>query len=323
MSARQDELKPVYLILSDQKMLVEQAVNRLRKRVGEVADLDFNFTTFDAENLNADEVIASCNTLPFMSDLRLVIVRGVEKLNKEALDKLADYVSNPSPTTVLALSGEKLAKNLKLYKAVDKLGGVLERKAPKSYELPSEVRKMFAEKGKQISPDAAELFVELVGRDLQRLSVETDKVISFIGDRLEVTRADVEEAAATTTQRTVFDFTDALGERDCRRALRTVAELVGAGESEHGMHAMAVRSLRDLMAARSLIDRGQGNVDSLVSLLGRPPFVAKKLLRQARNFTPAELVALLGAAAAAEAKMKTSRDARLVLERWIVKVCGG
>ena len=35
----------------------------------------------------------------------------IEKLGKDSLDALAEYVENPSPTTVLALSGEKLAKN--------------------------------------------------------------------------------------------------------------------------------------------------------------------------------------------------------------------
>lgn len=323
MGARQDELKPVYLIISEQRMLVDQALNRLRKRVADIADLDFNSQSFDAEGVNADDVIAACNTLPFMSDLRLVVLRNVEKLNKDALDKLAAYAGDPSPTTVLALAGEKLAKNLKLYKAVDKLGGVLERKAPGPGELPGVVRAMFAERGKQISHDAAGLLVELVGRDLQRLSVEMDKVISFVGDRTEVARADIDESAATTMQRTVFHFTDALGDRDCGRALRIAAELLGAGESEHGLHAMAVRMMRDLMAARSLIDRGQGSADVVASTLGRPPFVAKKLLRQARGFMPVELVALLQASAETEQIMKTSRDSRLALERWIVKVCAG
>jgi len=321
--SRPDDLKPVYLILSEQTMLVEQAVTRLRKRVAEVADLDFNSDTFDGESASADDVILACNTLPFASERRLVVVRNIGKMNADGLNALAQYAGDPSPTTVLAMSGEKLARNTRLFKAVDKLGGVLERKAPSRNEMPSAVRSMFADRGKDISREAAELFVEFVGRDLQQISVEIDKAVSFVGDRKEITRSDVEQTAATTAERSVFDFTDALAERDCRRALQLAAELIGAGQSEHGLHALAVRAIRDLIAARSLLDRGRGDAESVAAALGRPSWMVKKLPRQARAFSASELSVLLRAAADAEQKMKTSRDSRLVLERWIVKVCRG
>ena len=50
LSEKTADLKPVYLILSEQSMLVEQALTRLRKRVEEVANLDFNFEALDAES---------------------------------------------------------------------------------------------------------------------------------------------------------------------------------------------------------------------------------------------------------------------------------
>ncbi len=322
MAKQLSEYKPVYLIVAEQDMLLNQAVDALKTSVAEVADLDFNLETFEGESFNADDVVAACNTLPFVSERRLVIVRGIDKLSKDASETLVRYAENPSPTTILALVGKKLAKNTRLYKIVDKLGGVIERKTPDAREFPRVVQDMFARAGKRVSLDGAEYLVNAVGRDMQRLSVEVGKTVSYVGDRTEVGLADVEEVASTTAKTSVFELGNALGNRDCGAALRLLNRLLGDGESVYGLHALALRQLRDLLSARALIDRGQDSQDDLAKALGRPAWQMRNLGSQARRFSSGELVALLQAAAASEAEMKTSRDPRLAFERWIVKVCG-
>jgi DNA polymerase-3 subunit delta len=322
MAKQLSEYKPVYLIVAEQDLLLNQAVESLKASVAEVADLDFNLETFEGESASADDVVAACNTLPFVSERRLVIVRGVDKLSKDASETLVRYAEDPSPTTILALVGKKLAKNTRLYKAVDKLGGVIERKTPDAREFPRLVQDMFTRGGKRVSLEGAEYLVNAVGRDMQRLSVEVGKTISYVGDRDEITLADAQVVASTTAKTSVFELGSALGNRDCGAALRLLNRLIGDGESVFGLHALALRQLRDLLSARALIDRGEDSQDELARALGRPPWQMRNLASQARRFSAGELVALLQAAAASEAEMKTSRDPRLAFERWIVKVCG-
>ena len=313
--------KPVYLIFGDQDLLLERALEKLKRNVGEVADLDFNSETFDGDSADADEIVAACNTLPFASERRLVVVRNVEKMAKDGTDALVAYAENPSETTILALVAKKLAKNTRLYKAVDRLGGLLERTAPKASEFPAEVQKLFARKGRRVTMEGAELMVTAVGRDLRRLSVEVDKAVAFTGERTDLTAEDVAAVVSTAATTLVWELGSALGDRDCGRALTVLGRLLGDGESVFGLESLAVRQVRDLIAARALFDRGEGSVGQLGRTLGRPEWMVRNLPRQARGFTSEELVGLLRAAAAAEAEMKTSRDARLVFERWIVKVC--
>ena len=322
MSATLSDLKLVYLIYGTEDLRLTQALARLKKRIGDVADLDFNSDTFDGENAKADDIVASCNTMPFLSERRLVIVKNVDKMGADGWNVLAAYAANPSPTTVLVLVATKLAKNTRLYKAVDKLGGAAEYAAPRKSEYPREVQRIFADRGKTIALDAAELLVTAVGYDLRRLSAEADKTVAFIGPRAEVTRADIEQVASTTAPSSVFEFTDALANRDCRGALKLLADLLGDGESVYGLHALSLRTLRDLIAASSVIERGSGSLAEIAKAVGRPDWQVKNLPRQARGFTSKELVDALRSAAASEAQMKTSRDPRLVFERWIVKVCG-
>lgn len=322
MADTKQDLKPIYLVLSEQEFLLRQALDRLKSRVGEVADLDFNLETFDGESASADAIVAACNTLPFASDHRLVVVRNVEKLSKNDAETLVSYAADPAPTCILALAASKVAKNTRLFKAVDRLGGVVERKTPRGAEFVRGIVGMSRDRGKQMTADAAEVFVAATGEDLRRASAELDKLVAFVGAREEIVRADVESVVATSAKTKIWEFTDAMADRDCRRALMLCAGLVADGESVFGLHAMAVRTLRDLIAARAMLDRGQSSPAELARILGRPDWQIKRLPRQARSFTGEELVDLLRAAASTEAIMKTSRDSRLALELWIVKVCG-
>jgi len=316
------EYKPVYLIYGDQDIKVEQALDALKREVGELADLDFNSETFDGESANADEIVAACNTLPFASERRLVVVRNVDKIDKDSTDRIIAYVGDPAETTILALVAKKIAKNTRLYKAVDKINGVLERQGPSRSEWPRETQKLFAARGRTLSSDGAELLVNYVGRDLRRILVEVDKVIAYAGERVELHRADIEAVVAHTAKASIFDFTAALANRDLPTALRLADTLLGDGDSIYALQAMSLRTIRDLIAVGALVDRGEGSVGQVAAALGRPDWMVKALPRQVRAFRPGELVEILLAAADAEEKMKTSRDSRLVFERWIVKVCG-
>jgi DNA polymerase III subunit delta len=315
------EYKPVYLIFGEQEMLLDAALDQLKRSVGEVADLDFNMETFDGESADSGQIISACNTLPFASERRLVVVTNVDKMNKERTDALVAYVANPAPMTILALVAKKIAKNTRLYKSVDKLGGLIAREAPKAAEYPQRVRDMFARKGRSITLDGAELLVNAAGRDLRRLSVEVDKAVAFAGDRVDLTDEDIRQVTATTAKTSVFEFVTSVAERDCGSALRLVNRLLGDGESVFGLHALALRQIRDLIVARALVDRGAGSTSEIARAIGRPDWQVRNLARQARGFTSAELTAALRGAAEADAQMKTSRDSRLVFERWIVEVC--
>ena len=322
MSKQLSEYKPVYLIFGEQDLLLERALEQLKRSIGEVADLDFNSETFDGENADADDIVAACNTLPFASERRLVVVRNVDRMGKDGTDTLVKYAENPAEMTILALVAKKIAKNTRLYKAVDKLGGLLERAAPKVHEYPRAVQDLFARHGRTVTLEGAELLVSAAGKDLRRLAIEVDKAVAFTGSRTELTVEDIEQVASTAATTQVWELGPALGDRDAARSLQLLDTLLGDGESVYGLQTIALRYVRDLIGARSLIDRGDGSLANISAALGRPDWMIRQLPRQAMNFTSEELVGIVQSAAAGEAEMKTSRDPRLVFERWIVKVCG-
>jgi DNA polymerase-3 subunit delta len=317
-SADLSDLKLVYLIYGSEELLLERAEKRLRDRLAAVADLDFNMETFDGDSASAEDIVNAANTMPFMSERRLVVVRDVDKLDAAGLDLLAAYAKDPAPFTCLVLIATKVAKNSKLYRAVAATGQAYEYTAPKRSEYAGEVVKLLRARGKRIGLPAADRLVEFVGRDLRRLDSEADKLVAYVGAADEVTAEDVVAAASAGAVASVFELTDAVGERDVARALRILGRLLGGGDTPLGVSAMLGRHVRALIGAKSLIERGT-NPDAMAPELGMAPWQARSAARQASGYDSQELSRALCGLAAAEEEMKTSpTDAGLVLERWIV-----
>jgi DNA polymerase-3 subunit delta len=317
-AASLNDLKPVYLIYGSEELLLERAEKRLHDRLAAVADLDFNYETFDGGSSSADDVINAANTLPFMSERRLVIVRNVDKLDSAALERLAEYAKDPAPYTCLVLVATKIAKNTKLYRAVAATGVAYEYVAPKRNEYASEVVKLLKERGKTIALPVAQLLVDVVGRDLRRLDIETAKLATFAGDADRISAQDVEAVAAASAEATVFELSDAVGERDTAKALRVLRRLLDAGETPLGIQAMLARHIRALIGARALSARGMAP-DAMAPEIGMAPWLARNAVKQASRYSAGELATALRGLAAAEEELKTSpTDAGLVIERWII-----
>lgn len=316
-----EELKPVYLIFSKEELLLERAIRRLRQRVAEGADLVFNFAAFDGESTDADEIVAVANTLPFDSDKRLIVVRGVDRMTPAGQRVLADYAASPSPSTCLVLAAATVNRGSRLYKAVDRLGGVAEYKAPKRSEYPQWVAEYVATHGRRMDRGAAEALVRAVGRDLRRLTIEADKVMAYAGAAASISAADVEAVVAGTAPASVFELLDAIGGRDCAAAVARLHDLLSAGEALLGIHAMVLRHLRTLASVRALMERGE-TATAIAKETGLPDWLARSAMEQARRFEPAELVQALREAAGVEAALKSgSGDERVTYESWLIGVC--
>ncbi len=325
MPSKVNELKPVYLIYGEQELLLQRALDRLVKRIADSGGSEFDIDILDGDDASVETILASADLLPFMAERRLVIVRRADKLSTTELGSLADYATNPNTMSTLVLVFKKIAKNLRIYKAVDALGGVAEYKPPTKHQFPQFVVEMFAERGKKMGIEAAEVFVSAVGYDLRHIDTEIGKVIAYTGDRVTLSRKDIEQVVSQTAPTSIFEFLDAVGERNLRGALALLARLLGSGESIHGVHAMTSRHVRSLISVKALMDRSDGarGPEGVARTIGGglQAWQAKRLIAQAKKYTGEELVDALRRLASTEQEMKTSRDARLAYERWLCEVC--
>ena len=135
------------------------------------------------ENPSAGEIIAACETLPFASDKRLVVVRELNGTTgrSEAEERL--YIPKVPDSCVLVIYVRgKADGRKKLYSAVKKKGGIVSFEPLGDTELNGWIVRVFQQNGKKCAPDVASLLSFTVGNDTALLRAEIEKLTALAGD---------------------------------------------------------------------------------------------------------------------------------------------
>ena len=299
--AEREPLLPVYLIHGSDRPKVDLAVRRLRQRVEQEGGSVEVLHAGAAEDAGTGEAaVGACNALGLFGGLRLVLVTGVEAWDAPAGEPVIAYLDAPAPDTVLALVAEKVRADARLVKAVAKVGRVLPYELPERKELPGWLRKQAQRLGLELEPDALRRLLELGRDDALALSGEIEK-LALWADGRPVTPADVDALCVLDPDLPPWDLTDALGERRGQDVLVMLGRFLDGrdGEVARILPALA-RHLRQLHAAKLLVDQGAG-AEQVAKALGlRSAFPARKLCRQSSLWTREELAEAIARIAAAE-----------------------
>ncbi len=311
---RRGELPAVLILTGEEPLLVAQVVAALRDSIPPALRA-FNLDVIEAKAGAAQGILNAARTLPMMGPRRLVLVQGAEALGAEGLDLVRAYLDAPVPEATLVLVFGKLDGRMKFTQAAKKKGFVAALEPPR--QLVPWVKEEAQARKIRIAPDAASRLVEVVGKDLARLSSALDQLALFAGDR-PIARDDVDELIAETRERTVFELANAVGGGDRAGALGAIARLFAQRESAVGVAMMLARHVRQLAIAREELAAGTPSRD-LPRLLGVPPFAVDGLVAQARRWPaqafPAALDALAQADRDLKGPVKAALGERIVLER--------
>ncbi len=283
------KLAPVYVLCSDQPLLIDRAVAGLRDAAVSPDMRGFNYEVIEGRGATSGAILGAVRTLPMMSDRRFVLVRDVAAMTAAELAGMIPYLDDPNPTTVMVMTAAKVDKRLKFFAQAKKKRFLCELQPPR--QLAAWVRAEAKAKGAAIRPAACNRLADVIGKDLARLAVAIDQLALYAGERaIEVD--DVDELIADTRERSIFELTDSIGEADLVRARAAVAALCEQRQSAIGVVIMLARHMRQIGLCHVGLEQ-QLPKSEMARLVGAPPFVVDKLLRQARRYSAAAVDAAL------------------------------
>lgn len=312
-------LLPVYLIAGEDELKRETVLKRLHARLEKMGDLSFNSETFSGETATGEEIIIACNTLPFASDVRLVEVHDVEKLKKADSEQIIDYLTEPCMTTILALVGQKVAKNTRLYKAVAKYGktAIIDCAPFARRDMTKVVRNMAVDHGVVFTEGAAAILIDLVGTNTVTLDGEIKKLALSHRGTDPVNENEVLFLVARSSEVKPWEFVDAFAGRNAQRCLYLLNRMESV--SPHALLPMCVTRIRELITVKALSARGESH--KLAKTLKLPDWRLKNDRVWARAYSGKELIDALIAARDVEQEMKSGADPQDAFIRWMLTVC--
>ena len=249
-----------------------------------------------------------------------MFIRVAEKLKKGVKERLAAYAEHPVQSATLILVATKLDGRSKLMTGFKKHGVMVECKPLYANQVPPWISLEVRRHEKRISQEAARYLADLVGVDMGQIADAVERLILYVGDRKLIELPDVEVAIAETAQRTIFEFTDAVGQRDRAKAIGILKNLLEHGEAPVGILAMLTRHMRLLLKAKEVDGRLPSESD-IARYLSVHPFFAKNYLQQSRIFSEKELRQSFRSLSETDRELKSSRIPRhLLLENLLLKI---
>jgi len=301
-----------------------------------------NVERFDGPSADINAVRMACETMPFLSEARLVVVDGLPKPRREKSGSTASEESSaddgkgakgkrggkkptatalakefagalaqiggdiPSTTTLAVIVDEELPKAHPLLAAAQEHGKLLTFTSPTGAALDTWIARRAKGENVRITPEATRLLATLAVGKLRLLASEVNKLATYVGPNGSIDARAVNLLVADSREARVFDLTDVIARGDRAAALSLLHELLDEGQAPLAIIALIARQVRVLALVKDLASRGARSPE-IASAAGLPPFIVEKTVAQARRFTATQLDAAQRACLTIDTALKRSR----------------
>lgn len=176
-----------------------------------------NSDILEGKKATAATIMDAAETLPFLNDNRLVLIRNSEFFHrngrKEEGERLVEFLKDSPESTCILFVEEKAEKTGKLYKTIAKEGQVVEFAPLKEKEIITWLRKTCASGGVQLSEAMAVLLLRTTDNSMENLQREMDKLIAYKDGTGEITQEDISAVCSVSLEAKVFELVRAMGEK--------------------------------------------------------------------------------------------------------------
>ena len=333
--AERGDLLPLWLLVGDERLLRDQALDAIVKSALAGGLVEFNLDKFTAGEADIDKVLGAARTVPMMANKRVVLVRGLERWDAgesssdedegkslPPLDRLAEYAKAPVDSACVILVAQKLDGRRKLVTIAKKGGFVVDCAGIDPRQVPKWIAARAKTKGHEIDGDTCELIANVAGADLSNLADVVERLSLYAGPGNPITEDAVSACVARVKLADTWNLVDAAATKDLGKVLALFADVYDP--RDHGLPLVGAIawSLRRLLKLQAALADGAGIDEAARRANIYPALRAKEHVQKLKAFRPRELEKWLAIVQETDFALKSSRrTADAILEEMFVRLC--
>jgi len=205
-----------------------------------------------------DEIIAYCR----QHNLAVPVARDDCRILQQAVEKGFPKSNH------LIITTDTVDKRRGLFKTLSSKGMVVDCSVPKGARradqiaqesvLVEKMNSILAEGGKTMDQATYLALYEMTGFDLRTFCNNLEKLISWVGDRVEITIKDVGSVLQRTKRDPIYELTNALANRSADSALFFLDSILSSGIHPLQVLTALVNQVRKLLLAKGFVKSPQG-----------------------------------------------------------------
>lgn len=284
-----NSLGKLYFFCGEEQFMMENKIASMKKKLVASGAEEFDYVKLEGKKISVEEIIRALQAVPVMSDRVMIVVKnsGVfDNASAKGFSHLTEELKAlPEYMCVVFTEKEfnrKKEKNLEVFKQ-GKGVVIFNYLTPKQLELWLE--KLFENAGKRILARELAKIVERCGHSMANIYNEYCKLIGFVGEREQITEADVETVVSKSVDARIFDVIDNIAESRTVKVFEELKALSNGGENPSVIMSLLTGRMAELLMVKQLsAERLDAKKMYEYFEPKRPPFVVNKLLEQSRRF---------------------------------------
>ena len=204
-----------YLIYGNDYGLIKREIDKIISGTSDVVKYDLLVS-------NVSDVIEEASCMSLFDDKKVVIgenalfLTGANTSVNHDIDYLTSYVNaeNHDNIVILTVVQDKLDERKKIVKLLKKNVTVIHKETIDEKDLPKFVIKEFLNNGYKIDYKTASYFVDYVGKNVDILLSEINKMIIYKDTDKEIFIEDIINISSKGFNDNVFDLSDAIMKKD-------------------------------------------------------------------------------------------------------------
>ena len=241
----------LHVLLGD-RFLVDKKITEITEQVG--TD-EYNHVVYDAEEFDLSTMIADAQTIPFMADDKLVVMKHVAFEETDLLGDFYALIDSLPPFLTLVVVPQSIDKRSKLYKRMAAAGHIHDFEKLSGSLLKESVVNFLDRRHIKIQPRALDMLLTRVEEDAQRVMNELQKFDNYFAAHDVVTEDDVALLVARNVEHDVFQLINAVVDNDKQKALQQLTDLL---QSEDAVRLLGLiqNKFREMNYTKQLLQRG-------------------------------------------------------------------
>jgi len=329
----------LYILLGQDDFSRRQALEEIKKGMGDQILLATNTTTLDGQQLTLDQLRAVSETVPFLAERRLVIVNGLlgrfePKSKSRRQGKTASIVNQqneyksfgayitqiPDSTTLMLIDG-RIGSSNPLLREISAKAQIKSFPRLKNARLRQWIGQRVKQEGGSISPEAMELLTKLIGSELWIMASEINKLVLFTSGR-RIEEEDVKRLVSHAQEANVFAMVDAILVFKAGVAEQLLQRLLEGGAAPAYLLVMLSRQVQMIVRAKELRNRGESESEIQDKLGLTAEFALRKVLEQADRYPMRQIVEVYHKLLETDLSIKTGRySGELALNLLVADLC--
>jgi len=300
----------IYLVTGE-KSLNNLEIDKILKK-----EKDYSLIKYDLEENSILQVVDELNTVDLFSPKKIVIVYSFSKIEKEHEDYLVRYIEKSEDSNILILvTTEKLDERKKLTKLLKAKSKIIDTTNTNVDTYIKEELKDY-----KIDFGALSLLKDYTNNNYNKICQEINKLKMLKLDEKVITKDDVTSVVRKSFDKNIFDFTNAINEKNKKKMFDIYYELIENKEDELKILGVLANNFRLLYKVKILKDiKSESELMSLLNI--KNPKRLYILKQETYKYDKNDLLRYLKELSELDIKIKSGLiDKKLGMEIFLTKI---